>query len=380
MNIAVIGGGASGIYYSLLRKKRHPEDKITIFEKEERIGRKVLATGNGHCNLLNRNIAPEMFNNPVVVAAALNKYSYEDMANVFESWGIPLMDRDGLIYPLSYSAKNIVNQFISLLNRYKIAVKTSYKVSDYKNIGGKYYLGEDGPFDRIVFATGGCSSPKLGSDGSIINTLKKHGYKFADMQPGLCPIKVKEKGLKSISGIRHHAMVSLCVSGNAPAYVEEGEVLFKDDGLSGIVIFNVESKYVRHYSNNKDVKIQLDLFPEYSERVLFEKLESSKRSNNEYLLGYLPKELIVFLSQGSDKDNRWWANRLKNITFTIDKTYGFDSSQVSIGGVLSTNLKPSLESKSEKGVYFLGELVNIDGICGGFNLSWALLSALIASE
>ena len=380
MNIAVIGGGAAGIYYSILRKQRHPEDKVTIFEKEERIGRKILATGNGHCNLLNKNIAPEMFNNPVVVANALNKYSYQDMADVFESWGIPLMDKDGLIYPLSYSAKNIVNQLISLLNQHKIAVKTSSKVLDYTNVGGKYYLGEEGPFDRIVFATGGCSSPKLGSDGSLIGTLKKHGYKIADMQPGLCPIKVKEKGLKAISGIRHHASVSLWAGGNAPVYIEEGEVLFKDDGLSGIVIFNVESQYVRHYSNIKDVKIQLDLFPEYSEKELFEKLESSKRSNNEYLLGYLPKELIVFLSQGSSKDNRWWASELKNIMFTVDKTYGFDSSQVSIGGVLSTNLKPSLESKSEKGVYFLGELVNIDGICGGFNLSWALLSALIASE
>lgn len=380
MKIAVIGGGASGIYYSLLRKRRHPEDQITILEKEERIGRKILATGNGHCNLLNKSIKPEFFNNPPMIAKALNKYPYDKLASIFWSWGIPLMENDDLVYPLSYSAKNVVNQLISLLNQENIAIKTSVKVTDYKYSNGKYTLDGIGTFDRLVFAIGGCSQPKLGSDGTLFNTFKKHGYDFADMQPGLCPIKVKEKGLKSISGVRHHALVKLIVNGSNPAYQEEGEVLFKDDGLSGIVIFNVESQYVRHYSKFIDAKISLDLFPEYSEKELLALLDEAKRNNNEYLLGFLPKELSIYLCGSSSKDNRWWANKLKNIVFTIDKTYGFESSQVSIGGILSTNLTSSLESKNEKGVYFLGELVNIDGICGGFNLSWALLSALLASE
>ena len=379
MNIAVIGGGASGIYYSLLRKEKYPEDKITIFEKEERIGRKILATGNGHCNLLNKNLKPEYFNDEQLISLLLTKYDVKDLENIFRSWGIPLMEKNGLVYPLSYSAKNVLNQLISLLNQRKIDIKTSTKITSYDKRGSKYYLGEFGPFDRIVFSVGGCSQPKLGSDGSLYSTIKSNGYRFADMMPGLCPIKVKEKGLKSISGIRHHAEVRLLVNDKI-VYKEEGEVLFKDDGLSGIVIFNVESYYARHYSKINDAKISIDLFPEYTTVELLKEMDFAKTHNKDYLLGFLPKELSIWISKNTTKDNKWWSSQLKNLTFTIDKVYGFDSSQVSIGGVLSTNLTPSLESKFEKGVYFLGEIVNIDGNCGGFNLSWALLSAIIASE
>lgn len=379
MNIAVIGGGASGIYYSLLRKDKYPEDKITIFEKEERIGRKILATGNGHCNLLNKNLQPEYFNDKSFLDSLLKKYTINDLENVFRSWGIPLMEKDGLIYPLSYSAKNIVNQLISLLNQRKITIKTSTKIANYERKGNKYFVDEYGPFDRIIFSVGGCSQPKLGSDGSLFNLIRSHGYHFQSMMPGLCPIKVKEKGLKAISGIRHRASVKLLVD-NRNVYEEEGEILFKDDGLSGIVIFNVESQYARYYSHKTNVKISVDLFPEFSETELLKELNHAKENNLDYLLGFLPKELIAWISKNCQKDNAWWSSELKNLIFTVDKVYGFDSSQVSIGGVLSTNLTESLESKFEKGVFFIGEMVNIDGNCGGFNLSWALLSAMIASE
>lgn len=379
MNIAVIGAGASGIYYSLLRKDRHPEDSITIFEKELRPGRKILATGNGHCNLLNSSISPKYFNDAPFMTYVLNKYPYAYFESLFLKWGIPLMKKGDLVYPLSYSAKNFLNQLLRLLEDKNIKVLTGIKIESYSKRNDGYYLDGRGPFDAIVFSTGGASTPKLGSDGEIFNEIADHGYNVDPLVPGLCPIILKEK-VKSISGQRHKAFVSLLINGQN-VYGEEGEVLFKDDGISGIVIFNVESIYARTYTDVDDAKLKVDLFPEYSEGVLLEMIKESAEISKDYMLGFVSLELINYLLPKSGKQSpEYWAHALKNILFTIKDVYDFSSSQVTIGGISTKELDSKLMSKREKDVYFIGESVNIDGICGGFNLSWALLSALLASE
>lgn len=379
MNIAVVGAGASGIYYSLLRKERHKEDNIIIFEKELKAGRKILATGNGHCNLLNSSIRPEHFNDVSTLKSALDKYPYEYLESVFYKWGIPILKKDDLVYPLSYSAKNYLNQLLRLLDDRDVKLSLGTTITSYKKKKDGYYLNGKGPFDRVVFSTGGASSPKLGSDGEIFNEIARHGYDIDPLIPGLCPIILKEK-VKSISGQRHRASVSLMINGKK-AYEEEGEILFKDDGISGIVIFNIESRYARSYSNIDDAKLHVDLFPEYKEEELLGLIKSSSKVSKEYMLGFVSLEMINYLLPRDQKQSpEYWAHALKNISFTIKDVYDFDSSQVTIGGIDIKNLTSNLESKNEKGIYFIGESLNIDGICGGFNLSWALLSALLASE
>lgn len=379
MNVAVIGAGASGIYYSLLEKERHPEDSITIFEKELKPGRKILATGNGHCNLLNSSIKPEDFNDPEFVKYALDKYPYSYLESVFYKWGIPLLKKDELVYPLSYSAKNFLNQLLRLLGDRGVKLCLGTTISSYKKRKDGYYLNDKGPFDKVIFSTGGASSPKLGSDGEIFDEIADHGYDIEPLIPGLCPFILKEK-VKSISGQRHKASVTLLIN-NKDVYKEEGEVLFKDDGISGIVIFNIESRFVRQYSNSNDAKLRVDFFPEYSEEDLLKLIKESAKVSKEYMLGFISIETINYLLPKAGKQSpEYWAHALKNIVFTIKDVYDFASSQVTVGGIHLKNLTSCLESKTEKGVYFIGESLNIDGICGGFNLSWALLSALLASE
>ena len=379
MNIAVVGAGASGIYYSLLRKDKHPEDTITIFEKEIKPGRKILATGNGHCNLLNSSIRPEDFNDVPYMSSLLDKYPYAYLELVFSKWGIPLMRKGELVYPLSYSAKNFLNQLLGLLEDKNVKILTGIRIESYSRRNNGYYLNDKGPFDMVVFSTGGASTPKLGSDGDIFNEIADHGYDIAPLVPGLCPFILKEK-VKSISGQRHKASVTLMINGKS-VYSEKGEVLFKDDGISGIVIFNIESIYARSYTNVNDAKLNVDLFSEYSEGELLEMIKASAKISKEYMLGFISPELINYLlPKGGKQSPEYWAHALKNVIFTIKDVYDFSSSQVTVGGINIKELDSKLMSKREKGVYFIGESVNIDGICGGFNLSWALLSALVASE
>ena len=200
--------------------------------------------------------------------------------------------------------------------------------------------------------------------------LTRHGYEFKEFNPALCPIYTKEK-TKILDGTRVKANVTV-LKERKEAFKESGEVLFKEHGLSGIVIFNMSRIIAKDIK--KEYKIKLDLLPDISK----EELQASfKKNNKETLLeSYLHPNLVKYLI---DK-NENVIDLIKSLSFTFDKLYGFDNSQISVGGVKLNQLSDELESKKEKGIYFIGELIDVDAPCGGYNLMWAIGSGLYLSN
>ncbi len=379
MKIAIIGSGAAGLYSAILLKRNNPSYEIHVFEKEEKLAKKLYATGNGHCNLLNKKLLANKFNNPQYLKTILKEFSYISLKKELNDLGVALLEDDECVYPLSFHAGTYVKYLLTLASRLGVVFHNNVRINDYKKEPNGFQLDNFGFFDKLIVATGGKSSKNLGSDGTFFSILKKHGYKINDLRPGLAPIKVREN-VKSLQGIRHHALVKASVD-NKQIFQEEGEVLFKKDGLSGIVIFNAESAIYRTRVV-KNPKITIDLFPEYSLYNLCDILSKAKEYNPEnFLSSILPLPLENYIRQlARNEEISNIATNLKHLTFNVTGPYDFEDSQVSIGGLDLGEVSYYLESSKERGLYVIGEALDIDGNCGGYNLSWALISAILVSK
>lgn len=383
--VAIIGAGASAIYSALLIKRNHPDYEVTLFDKEQIIGRKLLATGNGHCNLLNMNLNKRLFNNRGVFKKYLSRYSLSTLLETIHSFGIPTQVVGDGIYPLSYSAKSYVDCLIKLLQKEGVKIQLDTKIHDYAKTEQKYtFISDKGNFeaDLLLFCIGGKSMSNLGSDGSLFSVFEKHGYSISPLRAGLTPVVVKEKRfMKALSGERHKASVSL-FRNNKYLTKEDGELLFKDDGLSGICIFNLSSVIAR-YNDDASYRFEVDLFPNQNLnkelRTSFELYDQD--CLNSLFTVSLAKEVKRQFGQSiSENSLNELEERFHHLKYDYECSYPFKNSQVTVGGVSFSDLNDSLMSKSEKDVYFLGEALDMDGLCGGNNLAWALLSALVVSD
>lgn len=380
MKIGIIGSGPSGLYLSIFLKIKHPESEVVVFEKESKLSKKLYATGNGHCNLLNKNLVKEKYNHPEFMGPILEKYPYSFLEGVLKSLGIELTSNGDYVYPLSESAPAYALYLKKLAEKVGVSFVTETRVLDYVSKDPQIEVKTDKKtyaFDKLVIATGGKSDPKLGSDGSFYEILKKHGYEFAEPKPGLTPLVLNDKDIKPLAGVRHKANVKAFL-GKDSIFDEDGEILYKNDGISGIVIFNAESAIYRH-KNPKDIELVVDLFPDWTFEELMKRLAHDEALNSKfYLDSYLVEPLqkhILARSKGTDA--LCIATSMKNLRYSVKNHYDFDYSQVTIGGLSLTEVDENLLSKKEKGVYLIGELLDVDGNCGGYNLAWSLLSAII---
>ena len=371
MKIAVIGGGVSGCTFAINRKRNHPEDEIFIFEHSDKLLKKVLATGNGKCNIANIGDISSIYNSPLAVAI-VNQFDYSYQKEFLESINIKTKLMGNLSYPVSESAVTVRNAYLKAIDKLGIKTLIEVNIEDYSFKNNCYQLKTSkGDFvvNKIVIATGGKSLPKSGSDGSIIPLLLSHGYEFKDFEPALCPIYTKEK-TKILDGTRIKADVVL-LENSKEVFKESGEVLFKEHGLSGIVIFNMSRVIAKDISKHYEIK--LDLLPDVSNKELSDSLKQNGKE--ELLESYLHPNIIKYLSDKSGNI----VDLIKSLTFTFDKLYGFENSQISVGGLKIKEIDNNLESNKEKGIYFLGELLDVDAPCGGYNLMWAIGSGLYLS-
>ena len=371
MNIIIVGAGPAGVVAAISIKRKDPSSKVTIIEHLDEPLKKVLATGNGKCNLGNQKLDWKRFNNYEFIKDFVQDYSFNEYRSYLESLRIHTKLIDDLLYPITESAITVRDALINECNKLGIVFKCSESLVDYNKQGTSLTVRTDKSeyksVDRLIISTGAKSSPQLGSDGSIYNILLKHGYKIEELKPGLCPIHVKEKTFK-VDGVRVKANVTL-LKNDREIYQEQGEVLFKDKGLSGIVIFDIMSEISRCGKGN--YKINIDLLPEVSKSEL-EKVRKNQ-SNSEFLRGYLhPKLYKYFIDNGYENDP---IKYLKSLPFTYSSPYGFEFSHVSVGGVSLKEINHNFESKKERNVYFLGEVLDLDGPCGGYNLTWIFHSA-----
>lgn len=365
MKLIVIGAGASGITAAINYKRHNKSDDVLIIEHLDKPLKKILATGNGKCNLGNANIDFSRYSNGEFAKKIIDDYDYKKF---FDSISIQTKLFDDLAYPVSESAISVREALLNECKKFGIKIVTNECLIDYSKNEVKTDKNSY-KFDKLVLAGGLLSSPKLGSDGSVFNILTKHGYKFKNPEAGLAPLFTKEK-TKLVDGVRCKANVKL-FNNNKIVHEEAGEVLFKEHGLSGIVIFNTMSIIARNA--NTSYKISLDLLPDFSSELL--KNYCKSHTFSEFLQAFINPKITTYLKDRFVKDDKIFE-AIKNLEFTFDKSYGFDFSQVSVGGILISEVDDNLMSRHEENVYIIGELLDVDGPCGGYNLTWAFASAL----
>lgn len=404
-NIAIVGGGASGIFLAVYLKRlllaNNKDASITIYERLEKTGKKILATGNGRCNFTNIGLSKKEYNNPEFVSYAIDNFTPYDLINFLKDLGLQTMiDKEGRVYPYSESA----NTFLDVLRTYlKI-----YKIMEYCNTEIKKVIKQNDSFiletakgqkisaDIVIFSTGGRSSQIHGSNGSGYLLLKQLKHQIIEPKPGLVGITTDPKEVKSLMGIRSKVKVTLYNKKKKEnSFSEEGEIIFKADGISGIVIMNVESYMMRNPAN---YILKIDFLPKTTCEELFVDLKMraidlKNFENPNLLMGYFPKMLNYaifkkakidvsgYIKDLTDKDIGKVIKVIKEFALEINGTYDFERSQVTVGGLaLNDVCEKTMESKKTKNLYVTGELLDIDGMCGGYNLHWAFASAVCAAE
>ena len=370
MKIVFVGGGASTLVAASLLVGQK-DYQITIIDKNAKLGRKLSMTGNGKCNLSPMKDDINAYNHPDFVEPLFKDIPLYTYLETLEKIGIPTKSiRDLGYYPISENASNIVEILVNNLQD-KVEIINDELV-DYSQSELLLKSNKRIPYDKLVLATGGKSYPNTGSDGSVYSILAKHGYQIIEPQPALCPIKVKEN-VKSLFGARNHAIISLIKDGNL-IYQEDGEIIFKKDALSGIAIMNMSS-FIAHQQGQYQIKIDF---------LSGEKYKSSNRNCIDSLLGYVSRPIAEYIlkkyniqpGDNSQKHEEQLYEGLCSLVFNYQSLYDFDSAQVTCGGVSLSDIDNNFQSKKETNVYLIGELLDIDGLCGGYNLRYALSSSM----
>ena len=345
--VAIIGGGISGCFAAIRVKENHSDYEVSIFEHNDKLLKKIYATGNGKCNFANKGSLNDKYTNEEFALKIINEFNDKDIVKYFDSIGIKSKSIGDLLYPYSESAETVANHLLKRIEELNIKVHLNTEVKDYQK---GQLLTDTGAFtyDALIISIGGKSSPNLGSNGGFYSVLVKHGYSLREMNPSLCPIKTKEN-TKMVEGLRSKVSASL-YQGSELIHQEEGELLFKKDGLSGMVIFNM-THYINRLDNKNNVTIHIDF---------------AKDMDGDYTSLVNPKIAKYLLDNKLD---------IHNTVFTFKLFYDYPNSQVTSGGLSIKELNDDLSSKKEKDIYFIGEVIDVDAICGGYNIMWALASA-----
>ncbi len=401
MKIAVIGGGASGLACAVSAAKKAAESRVnaevTIYEAKDRVGKKILATGNGRCNMLNAFATADDYSSPAFVRAVLDRYSSDYTRRFFEDMGLyTRQDEEGRVYPLSNQATSVLD--VLRMECAMLGVKTvcESEITSVRKQGKGFILSDGKVYDKVVLACGGKASAKNFGGYELLKGL---GITVTKLQPALTKLTVKDNTYtKQLKGIRHKASLSLYTDSKKTAE-ENGELLFADYGLSGIAVMQLSSVVARHIKKSKSMPVvRCDFVPDMTFGELKGKIQRltihNKNIKAESLLtGFMPKKLgeVVCKSVGvpptkiageiSDNDIKNIASASKNFAFEISGLRPFDDAQVTSGGAdLREFDSYTLEAKKVKGLYCCGELLDIDGPCGGYNLLWAFASGIAVGE
>lgn len=389
-DIAIIGAGASGMAAAISIKRAYDKLSVVLLEALPKVGKKILATGNGRCNLTNLSAVSQNYNSKAV-SSVMKACPPEKIVEFFSSFGLEcIADNESRVYPMSNSATSVLDCMRYEIERLGVEVVTDTKVSSVNKKGDFFEINGNLVCRKLIVSAGGKAAPSQGSDGSGYALLENMGHKITPLYPGLVQLVVKEN-LKVLKGVRVKASVSLRLKNGKEIDKSEGEVLFADYGLSGIAIMDV-SRSVK----NNDCKCVLNILPELKKEDVVGFIMRSAKRNPRLLLedalcGLVPRKVgymiiknaglrqDVALRELSKSDIDSVAEKLKNCEFTVTGTKGFENAQITVGGACTDdfNMK-TLESKKVIGLYCTGEILDVDAPCGGFNLQWAWASGIVA--
>ncbi len=398
-DVLVIGGGAAGLMAAVTAARNGA--KTAILEHKDRVGKKILSTGNGKCNYTNelQGITCYRGEDPAFVLPVMEQFGFKETIAFFKELGIFPKNKNGYYYPASEQAASVVDVFRMELNRLSIPVFTECVIEaiQEKTDGFLLHTNLENYFGKnIIFATGLLAAPKTGSDGSAIPFIKQFGHRFSDIVPALTALECEEKYFKQISGVRVGGNVTI-ISEGKELQKQSGELQLTDYGISGIPVFQVSRFATKALKQKKPVQAVLDFMPEISEdnfkELLWERFHTyaGEKTATEAMVGLFNRKLAdVLLKEAgielqkkasgiSKRQLQQLSKKCKKITVHVKAGRSFEQAQVCAGGVFTKDIdNKTMQSELVSNVYFAGEVVDIDGTCGGYNLQWAWSSGYVA--
>ena len=395
MIVAIIGGGASGMAAALAAAENE-KNQVILLERQARVGRKLQATGNGRCNLSNIHAVDRGYHgqSPEFVNNAISAFTPADTLRWFEGLGLfTVTEESGKVYPYSDQANSVVDVLRLALVKENITLKTGYEVTKIQKTAEGFQLtnGEE-PItcDKLIGACGGLAGSKLGGTMSGYKLLAKLGHRCTKLRPSLVQIKSSWPELPSLKGVRANCCVEILHNGEVYAK-STGELQLTEHGISGPVVFEISRDVC---AERGKWTAKLDFLPNLPAEVLEKELQRRRNTNlpmEELLTGILHNRLGRVLTKTAGIKGKQYASQISNaelaevvacvksLEITLTEPLGMDSAQVTAGGVLTDGFDPNtMESKSVPGLYACGEVLDIDGDCGGYNLQWAWSSGRCA--
>ena len=380
--VYVIGGGAAGLVAAIAAARHNHNAAVTILEHEKKSGQKILATGNGKCNLGNLDMRVDCYHcqDLSFVEQILSQWSPKDTMSFFSSLGIAIKERNGYLYPRSGQSASIREVLLMEAAYRKIKIKHNCVIESVKQLDGKWNIQTPGWIykgDCLIIATGSPASNVAGADDSGYTLIRELGHTIRKPLPALVPLVCKGVNTSKWAGVRINGKVKLLINGEV-CDRQTGELQLTDYGISGIPVFQLSGAAVRALDEGKKTELLVDLFPDMSLSGLEQMMEQRKqtcpyKSEKEQFVGILPDKIISMLPEQNPL--QW----MKHIRLTVTDSKSMHYAQVCSGGVDVSQIDGNtMESKLWSRLYFAGEVIDVDGICGGYNLHWAWATGHIA--
>ena len=401
MKILVIGAGPAGLMAAGTLAERGFD--VTLADKNEKTGKKLYITGKGRCNVTNecdgKEFLASVVSNPKFLMSAINAFDSYDTVDFLQKNGLnTVTERGNRVFPASQKSSDVIKTFTDYCRKNGVKILLSAKVVGVKTDGEDFVVSfsdKTERFQKVIVATGGLSYPSTGSTGDGYEIAKSFGHKIVKPVQALVPIELNEPWVQKLSGLSLKNVRCTVTAGEKEIASDFGEMLFTHKGVSGPIILSLSSKINR--LNPNGLKLVIDLKPALSDDVLDARLqrdfaELNLKQFKNSLDGLLPKSLVpvvVGLSkidpeqkvgQITREQRKNLVHLLKNLTFSVKKPAGFEEAIVTAGGVDVKEINPkTMESKLQKGLYFVGEVLDVDALTGGFNIQIALSTAYAAA-
>lgn len=395
--VVVVGGGASGLVAAIQASRDH---EVILLEANDKCGKKILLTGNGKCNYWNSDISIDKYNTDNIdsLNSIISYDNQKEVLSFLDSIGIYPKIKNGYYYPYSNQASSVRTLLLNELERRKVKIIYNFKVEDIvKGNSGFVIKSNDREImcDKVILANGSCSCPKTGSDGSGYELAKKLGHHINYVTPSLVPLKGNESFFKDWDGVRCDSKISLYID-NEKVKEEVGEIQLTDYGISGICTFNISGLATKNLELGKKVKVKINFLPNVNSFYEWFSLRNSNIPNHtieELLESVIPYKLMFVLLKKANIDrNSCWnnlsednkrklASMIEDFSLEITGYQSFDRAQVATGGVSLDEVNyNTMESNIIPGLYLVGEILDVDGKCGGFNLAFAFISGYLAGR
>ena len=376
--IIIVGAGAAGMLAAIHAKTK--DNQVILIERNTNCGKKILITGNGKCNYLNDdfNISHYRSDNLEFLENIITEENKKLLISEFKKIGIEPKIKNGYYYPMSNTSISIQNALLLTLKQKGIEIITNTTITDIKKINNKFILNDKFTCDKLIIAAGSSACPKCGTDGTIYDALKPLGLKIKKPLPALVQLKSEGKFLKEWAGIRCDCELSL-YENDKLIKKSIGEVQLTDYGISGICTFQLSSDCIRGLDSGKKEVIKINFLPDIKDFDTFylNRVKLLKGRNDiELFEGLINYKLLYVLF----KHNKNIKEALTSFSLEITGYNGFDKAQVASGGIKLTEINDNFECKNIKDLYIIGEALDVDGDCGGYNLAFAFLSGIIAGE